>query len=141
MLTPNPDQIASELNAQYSRPITISVMRRLDEWPFLQTLGFQASLKDSSEMFHGLEDFVEQIEDYSSANPTQLGGPMSVIAPRAPLNANVEREMYEDPTLGEVGLTFESLAGFGQVFAVSPDELQESPTAAADKVTSSGSGS
>jgi hypothetical protein len=138
MLTQDPDQLASELNAQYNRPISISVMRQVDEWPFLQTLGFQASLKDSSEMFLGLDDWTEQIEEYSSANPTQLGGPMSVIQKRVPMNSNVKAEMYEDETLGDVGDIFSTLPAFGQVFAVSPDELLASPTAAADKADQAG---
>lgn len=125
--------LATGYLSSFERPISVSVMAKTQSWPFLQQLGFAGSLSLLSSTFHGLTDFYNQMTMYSSTNLI-LKTAWSVIQTIVPMNAKVQSLMYVDPTLGQVGNQFQQLQNFGQVFALSPTELQ-SPSAVSSKVS------
>lgn len=119
--------------SSFERPIAVSVMAKTNSWPFLQELGFAGSLQHQRDTFHGLNDFKKQMSKYSSTNYL-LTAAWKVIQMLVPNNAEVSKLMYTDQSLGQVGTQFRQLQNFGQVFALSPDELQ-SPSAVNSKIT------
>ena len=119
--------------SSFERPIGVSVMAKVTSWTFLQQLGFAGSLELQAEAFHGLSDFQNQMSRYSSTNGI-LKAAWSVIQMIVPNNPRVRALLYADPSLGSVGKQFQQLQNFGQVFALSPSELQQ-PSAIAAKVT------
>ena len=128
------NNIATGYLASFEIPIGVSVMSKLTNWQYLQQLGFAGSLSKMSATFHGLGDFSFQMDKYSSTNAI-LRAAWKLIQPIVPFNAKVQALMYTDPVLGHVGQDFASLSNFGQVFAVSPDELQD-PDSVQIKVSS-----
>lgn len=125
--------ISSGYLSSFERPIAVSVMSKITSWPFLQELGFAGSLQHQKNTFHGLNDFKSQLSKYSSTNYL-LASAWKVIQMLVPLNAEVSKLMYNDSSLGQVGNQFQQLQNFGQVFALSPAELQ-SPDTVSAKVT------
>jgi hypothetical protein len=119
--------IAEGYLSAYERPIAVSVMDKTQQWPFLQQLSFASTLELQKETFHGLNDFKIQMEKYSSTN-WMLSQAWKVIQLLVPLNGQVATLIYVDRTLGKVGKAFQSLQNFGQVFALSPTELQSPST-------------
>lgn len=119
--------IAEGYLSTYERPLAVSVMDKTQQWPFLQQLAFASTLELHKETFHGLNDFKVQMEKYSSTHPI-LGAAWKVIQLLVPLNGQVAALIYVDQALGKVGKAFQSLPNFGQVFALSPTELQSPST-------------
>jgi hypothetical protein len=126
--------IADGYLSAFEGPVGVSVMSKLTQWPFLQQLGFAGTLDQSSSTFHGLKDFTLQMNMYSSTNGL-LKIAWNIIKQFVLNNAQVKALEYQDPNLGSVGLAFKTLTSSGQVFALSPSELQ-SPGSVAMKVAS-----
>jgi len=122
--------------SSFERPIGVSVMSKLSSWPFLQQLGFAGALPLNSAAFHGLSDFYTQMSKYSSTHWI-LRIAWQVIQMMVPNNASVASMMYNDASLGQVGKQFQQLQNFGQVFALSPSELQQ-PSTVTTKVSALG---
>jgi len=122
--------------SSFERPIGVSVMSKLSSWPFLQQLGFAGALPLHSATFHGLSDFYTQMAKYSSTHWI-LRIAWQVIQMMVPNNASVASMMYNDASLGQVGRQFQQLQNFGQVFALSPSELQQ-PSTVTTKVSALG---
>jgi hypothetical protein len=114
-------------------------MAKLNQWPYLQELGHAGSLPYNCKTFHGLSDFNLQMTTYSSVHPI-LAAAWQVIKRIVLNNAMTRLLMYQDPTLGQVGLQFRSMSTFGQVFSLAPDELQ-SPKIIAQKAAAPNSSS
>lgn len=127
------NSIAATVSASYDKPIAVSVINKLDKFPFLQELGFNGQLGFLKEKFLGLDDFNDEMTLYSNSN-TILKAAWNLIKLRVPLNLDLLKSLYQDPNLGTVGDAFRSLVGFGQVFAVNPDQLT---TSTGDSVVSS----
>jgi hypothetical protein len=125
--------LATGYLASFERPLAVSVMAKAQSWPFQQQLGFAAMLQYLKTTFHGLLDFQVQMASYSSSNAI-LTAAWNLIKTTVPPNPQVSTLMYIDPTLGPVGLQFQQLQNFGQVFALSPTELQQ-PATVASKVS------
>jgi hypothetical protein len=125
--------IAAGYLSAYERPIAVSVMSKLTQWPFQQQLGFAGALSYHNATFHGLSDFKTQMASYSSTHWI-LTAAYAVIKYLIPNNASVAALMYPDAALGQVGNQFQSLQNFGQVFALSPTDLQN-PSAIGAKVS------
>jgi hypothetical protein len=126
--------LAAGYLSAFERPIGVSVMSKLLKWPFLQRLGHAGSLSYANTTFHGLQDFNVQMSEYSSTNAILITA-WNVIKQLAPLNPSVTAMMFTSPILGVVGNEFQSLTGFGEVFALSPDQLT-SPSAIASQLAS-----
>jgi hypothetical protein len=130
------NNIAAGYLSSFERPIAVSVMAKVSQWPFLQELAFAGTLSYHSQTFHGLQDFQTQMSTYSSTHPI-LQAAWSVIQSQVPNNASVATLMYIDPSLGQVGKQFQQLSNFGQVFALSPADLQ-SPGTVSTKISALG---
>lgn len=104
--------------ATFDIPLNISIMTMTQSWQFLQQLNYNAQLTYMAKDFHGLTDFNVQMDQYSSTQP-MLTTAWNTIKQIATSNLNVQKEMFVDPTMGQVGDLFASLAGFGLVFSVS----------------------
>jgi len=128
--------IAAGYLSAFEGPIGVSVQSKLKKWPFLQKLGFAGSLSYSNSTFHGLKDFTKEMKMYSVTHPI-LRSAWRVIEQIAPLNPEVTSQLFTSDTLGPVGKDFENLTGFGEAFAVSPDQLK-SPSAIRTQVSASG---
>jgi hypothetical protein len=115
----NTDLAAVTYLASYDIPLNITIMSKTQQWAFQQQLAYNAMLPYICKDFHGLQDFYTQMSMYSAANPIYLAGPWSTIQAIVPLNSNIQKEMYIDPNLGQVGDLFAQLPGFGKVFSVS----------------------
>jgi hypothetical protein len=126
--------LAAGYLSAFERPIGVSVQAKLMKWPFLQQLGHAGSLSFANTTFHGLPDFNTQLSAYSSTNAI-LTAAWNAIKQIAPLNPSVVAKMFVSPVLGQVGNEFQSLTGFGEAFAVSPDQLT-SPSAIASQLAS-----
>lgn len=127
------DQLTSDYLSQFDRPLSVPAMNKLDQFSFLQQLAYNGQIGYIMKDFHGLDDFVTQMTVYSATNPI-LTGAWATIKPIAPKNLQVSLKTYEDSDLGRVGLLFLSIPNYAQVFALSPDDLQD-PNAIDNKVT------
>lgn len=121
----------------FENPLGVSVMAKLAQWPVLQRLGFAGSLGHLNQNFHGLTDFKNELTDYSSTSDL-LEAAWLVIKQVVPVNPVVSALLFSSPTLGQVGKEFQQLSGFGQVFAITPDQLKQ-PTAIQSAVDSANS--
>lgn len=125
----NPN-LAADYLAGFDKTLSISAMARLSVFPFLQKLGFAGQQGSLASNFHGLHDWVSQMRLYSSAHPV-LGLGWKAIEQIAQLNLKANAQTYTDPSLGQVGLLFRTIPNYGQVFAVSeqdlanPDEIRQ----------------
>jgi hypothetical protein len=119
------DIAATAVAASFDRPIAVSVMSKLDKYPFLQLLGYNAQLGYMKQGFLGLQDFSDEMALYSNTNQI-LKAAWNLIKYRVPLNLDMQAQLYKDPVLGEVGLPFLALVGFAQTFAVDTDQLLNS---------------
>jgi hypothetical protein len=115
--------IAAGYLSAFECPLGVSVMSKLTQWPFLQQLGHAGMLTHLNANFHGLNDFNDQMSAYSSTN-AMLAAAWRVIKQLAPKNPEVTALMFVSPILGQVGNEFQQLTGFGQAFAISPDQLK-----------------
>lgn len=130
------DLIATGIAASYDRPIVVSVMSKLDKFPFLQLLAYNAQLGYTVKDFLGLKDFYDEMTIYSGTNVDVLQPAWNSIKTIAPVNPDVQALTYTDPILGQVGLPFLTMVGFAETFAVAPDELL---TASASSIVASNS--
>lgn len=117
MSTVTNDATAVAYLASFDVPLSITVMSKTQSWPFLQQLGYNAQISYMNQDFHGVKDFCNQMNEYSSTQP-MLTAAWDAIKTLAPSNPSILLEMYVDPTLGQVGNLFLQMAGFGQVFSV-----------------------
>jgi hypothetical protein len=131
MGTVSNDPAAVAYVASYDLPLSITVMSTSQQWAFQQLLAYNAMLPYISMDFHGLKDFYDQMSLYSITNAFQLSGPWNAIKTIAPLNLNIQDEMYVDPDLGLIGNLYSQLPGFGKVFAVSSTDDSSDITDAA----------
>ena len=118
------NNIAADTAASYDRPIAVSVINKLEKFPFMQELAYNGILGFLKQGFLGLQDFFEEMTVYSSVS-TLLKAAWGLIVHRVPLNLDVERNLYTTESLGTVGLVFQQMVGYDQVFAVDPDDLQD----------------
>lgn len=118
----------------FENPIGVSVMAKLNQWPFLQRLGFSGTLTNLNQAFHGLGDFNNEMAEYSSTDDL-LELAWTVIRQIVPQNPIVSALMFNSSVLGQVGKEFQQMTGFGQAFALSPDQLK-SPAAIQSAVDS-----
>ena len=110
--------------SSFEGPIGVSIVSKLTKWSSLQELGFAAQLTYLDKNFHGLNDFISQMTQYSSSN-SLLETAWAPVLPNVPFTPTVSLLMYTDPVLGQVGLQFLSLINFGQTFALSPSQLNQ----------------
>lgn len=131
--------ISSDYLTAFNAPIGVSIMSKLSQWSFLQQLGFNGTLYQQGQTFHGLKDFNNQLSAYSSTHAI-LTAAWSIIKNIVSKNATVISQTFSSPVLGQVGNLFQQLSGFGQVFAVPPSLLQ-SPSAISSAVQTASSSS
>lgn len=120
-------QITDSYLQQFNRSISVSAMQKLQQFPALQVLGYNGQLASMKKDFHGLNDFRDQMAKYSSVSHT-LRIAWSIIQYMVPINASILALLFTSPSLGTVGNAFKSINGFGQVFALSPADLQSPAT-------------
>lgn len=125
------DQISDQYLQQFDRSIGVSGMQKLQSFPQLQKLGYAGQLGSMKSDFHGLSEFKSQMSKYSSVSHT-LKIAYALIAGVIPNNPAIARKLFSSPELGTVGKDFQSIHGFGQVFALNPTDLQ-SPKAVQSK--------
>ena len=124
------DNLTTDYLSQFNQPLSISAMNKLDQFPFLQKLNYGAQIGNIKQDFHGLADFNFQMAQYSSTQGL-LGVAWNLIKQLAPKNLIVDRGTYTDPQLGQVGLIFQSIPNFSQVFSVSQQDLSSASSLAA----------
>jgi hypothetical protein len=126
------DDIANDYLQQFDKSIGVSAMKKLRKFPFLQELGFNGQLKHMKETFHGLKEFNVHMDKYSNSHPI-LKAAWALIKYLAPKNPFVALLLTNFGGMGTVGKLFQSIPGFGKVFAANPDDLLD-PKKLADKV-------
>lgn len=126
-------QVSTQYLKAFSLPIGVSGMQKLQQFPALQQLGYAGQLASIKNDFHGLVDFNLQMSQYSSVSG-MLTVAWSLIKYIAPNNANVGRLLFTAPGLGSVGQLFQTIQSFGQVFALTPNDLT-SPTKVSAKAS------
>lgn len=107
--------------ADFDKPISISVMTQLSQWAFQQQLAYNAQLPYMAADFLGLQDAYDQLNIYSSSNSI-LQTAWKTIQNTLKLNLNVNKELYVDPSLGQVGILFQSIPSYAKVFTASSDD-------------------
>jgi hypothetical protein len=115
-------QVSTAYLSSFNLPIGVSGMQKLQSFTALQQLGYAGQLSFMKSDFHGLKDFYSQLATYSSVNGI-LQTAWQLIQPIVPNNANIQLELFTSPSLGTVGLAFQTITGFGQVFALDPTFL------------------
>ncbi len=116
------DQIADEYLKQFERPLSISAMKKLKEFPMLQELGYNGQLGHLKETFHGLKEFNKHMDMYSTTHPI-LKIAWKVIKSLAPKNPIVELLLFTSKSMGKIGTLFKSIHNFDKVFSVNTDEI------------------
>ena len=119
--------IAAGYLTAFEGPLGVSIQATMSKWPFLQLLGFAGTITNMNQTFHGVKDFNDQMSAYSGTNP-MLTAAWNLIKQLAPTNPEVLLRMFPSPILGMVGTEFQALTGFGEAFAISPNQLK-SPAA------------
>lgn len=120
-------QVSNQYLQVFNLPIGVSGMQKLQQFPALQELGYAGQLASLKNDFHGLVDFNQQMAKYSSVSGL-LGIAWSLIKYISPNNPNIARLLFTAPGLGTVGQLFQTIHGFGQVFALTPDDLKTPST-------------
>lgn len=126
-------QVSNQYLQAFNLPIGVSGMQKLQQFPALQKLGYAGQLGSMKNDFHGLVDFNQQLAKYSTASGI-LGIAWSLIKYISPNNPNIARLLFTAPGLGTVGQLFQTIHGFGQVFALTPNDLT-SPAAVSAKAS------
>ena len=126
--------IAAGYLSSFENPIGVSVMSKLAQWPTIQKLGFAGQLGHMNANFHGLEDFKNEIAAYSATNGL-LEAAWQVIKQIVPMNPAIIPLLFQSDVLGQVGVEFQQLSGFGQAFAINPTQLK-SPASITSQVQS-----
>lgn len=126
------DDIAKDVLREFDRPLDISAMKKLKQFPMLQELGFNGQLGFNKETFHGLQEFNIHMDMYSSTNLI-LKAAWTVIKSLAPKNPFVELKLFASGTLGKVGTLFKSVHNFDQVFSVNANGILD-PNKIEDKI-------
>ena len=126
------DQITNSYLQTFDRPLSVSAIDKLTQFPFLQELGFNGQLGHLKDNFHGLREFNYQMTQYSTHPILQAA--WNVIKSIAPKNPFIAGKLFFSSSMGSVGNLFKGLQGFNKVFSLSPDELQD-PTKIAVKAT------
>jgi hypothetical protein len=112
------DQIAQDTMQQFHLPLSVSVIQKARDWPTRQKIAYEAIKGHLRDDFHGLEDFREQMEMYSSSNLI-LKTAWKLIKGLAPVNRKILKTLVTNSQLGQVGKFLLTLQGFDRVFAVS----------------------
>lgn len=124
------DQISNSYLQTFDRPLSVSAVDKLRQFPFLQELGYNGQLGHLKDNFHGLKEFNVQMDMYSQ-HPL-LKAAWTIIKYIAPKNPFITAKLFISSTMGSVGNLFQGLQGFDKVFSLSPDELKD-PTQIAAK--------
>ncbi len=90
-------------------------MTQLSQWSFQQELAYNAQLPYLAKDFMGLQDAYDQLAIYSATNGIFTNA-WNAIKSTVKLNLNVNKEMYVDPALGQIGDLFASVPGYAKVF-------------------------
>ena len=99
--------------------VSIAVVSKASQWRGQQQLQYASIISYIKNDFHGLADFQDQMSTYSSTHPILVAAWNTVVG-RVPMNAKVSLQTYYDPILGCVGNAYQTMLGFGSVFAASP---------------------
>jgi hypothetical protein len=127
-------QLGDSYLAQFNLSLGVSATQKLQQFPFLQELGYNGQLSYMKKDFHGLKDFYTQLAKYSQSHPILLRAWALIIA-TALGNATIGKLLFNAPGLGSVGKLFQGANNFGQVFSLSPQDLQD-PAVIANKIAS-----
>jgi hypothetical protein len=106
-------------------PITVSAITQLQNFQFTQKLTYAGILSQLAKNFHGLQDWYDQMTIYSATNPI-LTNAWNTIKPFAKQNLDLQPQMYIDPVLGQVGITFLQIPAFSAIFTVTPSDTSQS---------------
>jgi hypothetical protein len=111
-------------------PINVIMIQQLSDWTTRQWITYWSIMECIREDFLGLDDWAQQIINYSAANPEFLSGPLSAISPPQIQNyyANALTAAKETPMLGSdinVGLPLPTIVGFNEVFTLTPDQTSD----------------
>lgn len=118
-------QMAADTLNQFNVPLNISLISKANDWQTRQKAAYAAVVDYIRQDFHGLNDFKEQMQMYSTALGLIGTAAYKVIQPLIPFNRNVLETEVDDPEMGMVGKFLLTLLGFNQVFAMTPQTLQD----------------
>lgn len=122
--------ISDQYLQTFDRSVGVSGMQKLQSFQELQKLGYAGQLGSMKKDFHGLSDFKNQMQAYSSANHI-LRIAWSLIQWIVPNNISIQSKLFSTDGLGTVGKEFQSIHGFGQVFSLTPSDLKSPATVSA----------
>ena len=121
--------------SQFNTPLNVSVISKLTKWPKLQSLGHDSMLSDLSQNFHGIKDAKIQFATHTAGNPAQLTTAYAGIKAMILLNAETNKLLTTDPTLGPVGPAVTNIGNLGATFSIPTSSLQGGTSAIAQLVT------
>jgi hypothetical protein len=122
--------ISDQYLQTFDRSVGVSGMQKLQSFQELQKLGYAGQLGSMKQDFHGLKDFKNQMNTYSSTSRT-LRIAWSLIQWIVPNNISIQSKLFTADGLGTVGQEFQSIHGFGQVFSLTPNDLKSPATVSA----------
>jgi hypothetical protein len=116
------DDISAKYLDQFNVSIPVSMVSKLRNWEARQKFQWDAVIKHPQQQFHGLKDFLKQMDMYSSTHII-LKIAWKVIKTLVPKNTEILALMTSAPGLGSVGKSLLQIHGFGQVFGAHPEDL------------------
>jgi hypothetical protein len=133
-----PAQISDDLASSYlnslNRPISVSVMNKLGQFPMYQELGYNGQLGFLKQDFHGLQEWYTHMGMYSSVHAILLSA-WAVIKALAPKNPFIALKLFVSSSMGTVGNAFRQIAGFSKIFAATIQDAK-SPSGLVKKISS-----
>jgi hypothetical protein len=127
MKTPSVQTLtATTALAQYLRPIGVSIIPDGQDWSSRQQIQYEAMKGLMKDDFHGLADFNEQMNLYSSTNIQILKPAYTAMKPLIKINRNILQKLIYNPILGMwVGKLLMKVVGFEKAFTVPQDILED----------------
>ena len=125
-----PNQVQNDLAnmslSEFDRPIGVSIIPAGQSWKDRQQLQYESMKGLLYKDFHGLDDFYEQMNLYSSSN-TILTVAWKLIQALVPRNRKILQTLISLPGTGLVGRYLAQLVGFEKSFVL-PNEILEDPS-------------
>jgi hypothetical protein len=118
------DNIAADYANKFNRPLSVSVIKKIDKWPYLQEMTYNGTLGHQKNDFFGVQDWREQITAYSLAHFT-LAKPLATIIAMTLKNKSILAKTISLSGLGNVGNMFSNLYGFARTFSVTSEDLSD----------------
>lgn len=112
--------------SQYLRPVGVSIIPDGQDWASRQQIQYAALKGLMKDDFHGLDDFKEQMNLYSSTNQMILRPAYMAIMPMIKINRTILQKLIYNPVLGMwVGRLLLKVIGFEKAFTLPTKILED----------------